>query len=77
MVDLSISGSSHQQTLRGLVTEFHGLPPRYGNIAAAAAAGDRKLILELSLRVTQPEMCHLNMTNSSQPGNGLSASRLM
>lgn len=61
VVDLYISRASHLETLRGLMIPFHGQTSRYGN---RAAAGDRKLILELSELMMQPEMCHLNMTKN-------------
>lgn len=41
-----ISRPSHLETLRGLMTQFHGQTSRYGN--KTAAAGDRKLISKLS-----------------------------
>lgn len=66
-LSLSLSRASHLRTLfswRG----FHGPTSRYGN---RAAAGDRKLISELSELAMQPGICHLGMTKI-QPGSGLS-----
>lgn len=67
-LSLSLSRASHLRTLFSW-RRFHGPTSRYGN---RAAAGDRKLISELSELAMQPGMCHLGVTKI-QPGSVLSS----